>query len=277
MRLTLLLLMIFYGCGGSGDAPPADPVPAHETLRIPSTVLQEERVINIWLPPQYTASTDSFAVLYMPDGGIKEDFPHIANTIAALVAGGEIAPVILVGIENTQRRRDLTGPSSVPEDAEIAPISDGAALFRSFIATELMLEIEKRYRTRPQRAIVGESAAGLFIVETFLLQPDLFEIYIAMDPAIYWNDHSLVKMAPQKLGEFPDHPITLWFAASDVIDIYPYNDQLAKVLEEHAPVNLRWKYQKRMDLQHGTIFRATKEGAFKWAMWPASGTIPSGQ
>ncbi len=45
-----------------------------------------------------------------------------------------------------------------------------------------MPEMRGRYRTTGETAIVGESLAGLFVVETFLLEPDLFDTYIAIDP-----------------------------------------------------------------------------------------------
>lgn len=93
----------------------SDPVPIYESLTITSNLLNEDRIINIWTPPNYNQSTDSLTVVYMPDGGIKEDFPHIANTIAELVENGKIPPVILVGIENTERKRDLTGPTENEE------------------------------------------------------------------------------------------------------------------------------------------------------------------
>ena len=42
----------------------------------------------------------------MADGGIiDEDFPHIANTIAELMKTKKIPPIILVGIENTAKKR----------------------------------------------------------------------------------------------------------------------------------------------------------------------------
>jgi enterochelin esterase-like enzyme len=49
----------------------------------------------------------------MPDGGIDEDFPHVVNTVDSLIALGAIRPVIVVGIPNTQRRRDLAGPNRI--------------------------------------------------------------------------------------------------------------------------------------------------------------------
>ena len=106
--------------------------------------------------------------MYIADGGIiDEDFPHIANTIAELMKTKKIPPIILVGIANTQRRRDLTGPTEVAKDKEIAPIVGGSEKFRAFIKEELFPEINKRYRTTNEKSIIGESLSGLFVVETF--------------------------------------------------------------------------------------------------------------
>ena len=117
----------------SNNQQPNDPIPAHETFTIDSKYVNEKRVINVWFPDEYKNSTDSLPVLYMPDGGINEDFPHIANTLSDLIKAKKIKPIILVGIENTQRRRDLTPPTSVAKDKEIAPVVGGSAAFRNFI------------------------------------------------------------------------------------------------------------------------------------------------
>ena len=145
-----------------------DPIPKHDSLTIVSKFVNETRRINIWTPPNYNQTTDSLPILYMPDGGIiDEDFPHIANTIAELMKTKKIPPIILVGIANTQRRRDLTGPTEVAKDKEIAPIVGGSEKFRAFIKEELFPEINKRYRTTNEKSIIGESLSGLFVVETF--------------------------------------------------------------------------------------------------------------
>ncbi len=73
----------------------------------------------------------------------------------------------------------------------------GSAAFRRFIRAELMPLVNARCRTTGETAIVGESLAGLFVVETFLLEPDLFDTYVAFDPSLWWNDAYLVKRAAE--------------------------------------------------------------------------------
>ena len=97
--------------------PAPDPVPSHDTLMLPSRALAETRQINVHTPAGYASSdTSHFPVLYMPDGGLDEDFPHIVHTVDSLIDLGVIRPVIVVGVPNTQRRRDLTGPTRVASD-----------------------------------------------------------------------------------------------------------------------------------------------------------------
>jgi enterochelin esterase-like enzyme len=82
-----------------------------QTFTIDSKVLGESRRINVYLPPPYTGSASArLPVLYMPDGGMSEDFLHIAGLVQVSVGNGTMRPFVLVGIENTQRRRDLTDP-----------------------------------------------------------------------------------------------------------------------------------------------------------------------
>ena len=184
----------------SGGASAASPLAIGETFTIQSKTLGETRRINVYLPPQYTDSPSvRLPVLYMPDGGAAEDFFHVAGLVQVSTGNGTMRPFILVGIENTQRRRDLTGPTENPEDRKIAPRVSGSAAFRSFIRTELMPVIRSRYRTTQETAIIGESLAGLFIVETFFLEPDLFDTYIAFDPSLWWNNEELLKRAAERL------------------------------------------------------------------------------
>ena len=247
--------------------PPADPVPVHDTLTVVSQALGEPRPVNVHAPPGYdTLPTTRYPVLYMPDGGLDEDFPHIVATVDSLIALGAIRPVIVVGVPNTQRRRDLTGPTRVASDSAIAPKVGGSAAFRKFIAGELIPLIEARYRVTDERAIVGESLAGLFVVETFLLEPGLFDHYVALDPSLWWNGDALVDSAQAHLAAFDDAPRTLFLATSNVPDIATPTARLATILLNRPPPGLVWSYLARPDLTHATIFRAVGPEALAEAL-----------
>ena len=260
----LFIIITFNSCTSKAQTP--DPIPEHDTFIIKSELLSEDRVINVWKPENYKNATDSLPVMYMADGGIKEDFPHIANTLAQLIKEQKIKPLILVGIENTQRRRDLTGFTEVAKDKEIAPVVGGSDKFRTFIKEELFSEIEKRYRTKAEKSIIGESASGLFVMETFFLSPEMFDHYIAFDPSLWWNNHYLVRTAKEHLSKFPSTEKKIWFAGSSAKDIAPYTKQLAEILKNEKPSHLTWKFSNEPKEKHHTIFRATKEKALIWTL-----------
>jgi uncharacterized protein len=261
---TLVAINLLVSC--SNTASYNDPIPEHDNFTVQSEHVQEQRVINVWTPPQYAESNDSYPVLYMPDGGIKEDFPHIANTISKLIEEKKIAPIILVGIENTERGRDLTGASTAEYDKQFCPMTDGAKNFRAFIYQELMPVINEKYRTTSIKGVVGESLAGLFVMETFLEHPTTFDFYIAMDPSLWWNNHYLVSNADSLLSRFPNNELTLWYAGSSAEDISVHTKALQTNLDQSAPKNLTWKYSDQPIEKHNTIFRATKEKAFIWVL-----------
>lgn len=260
----LVFCIVFLGCANSTQI--ADPIPAHDSFTIQSKKVRETRTINVWTPDNYKTSSDSLPVMYMADGGIKEDFPHIANTFAQLIKENKIAPMILVGIENTQRRRDLTGPTEVETDKEIAPVVGGSAQFRAFINDELFPEINKRYRTSNKRGILGESASGLFVMETFFLKPEMFDYYIAFDPSLWWNNHYLIRTAKSNLDNLPPTEKKLWFAGSNAKDVSKYTKELSKIIFDKNLKDLKWNYSDEPKEKHQTIFRATKEKALIWSL-----------
>lgn len=257
-------LLIVASCTKTSQS--VDPIPTHETFTIQSKKVNEARVINVWTPENYKSNSDSLPVMYMADGGIKEDFPHIANTLAELIKQNKIKPIILVGIENTQRRKDLSGFTNVDKDKEVAPEVGGSEQFRAFIKDELFAEINKKYRTSNRKGIIGESLSGLFVTETFLLTPEMFDFYIAFDPSLWWNNQYLVKTAKKHLAKFPKNQKIFWFAGSNAEDISPNTKQLRDVLKAENPSTVKWIYSDEPNEEHVTIFRATKEKAIVWTL-----------
>lgn len=259
--------VIAWGQGAAGPSADVAPLVIGETFAIESRTLGETRTINVYLPATYdTDSTTRLPVLYMPDGGIGEDFLHIAGLVQVSVGNGTMRPFILVGIENTARRRDLTGPTAVESDRQIAPVVGGSAAFRKFIRAELMPAIRSRYRTTDETAIVGESLAGLFVVETLFLEPDLFDTYIAFDPSLWWNDGALVSYAREHMDGISGR--TLYLAASRD-DVDGLTQRLSAELQEGAPAGTRWYYRPMPEERHATIYHPAALGAFRWAFAPA--------
>ncbi|MBL8974188.1 MAG: alpha/beta hydrolase [Myxococcales bacterium] len=241
-------------------------IPAHHSFTLDSRILHETRRINLYLPPGLDPSA-RYPVLYMPDGGLAEDLPHLLRSVDAGIRAGELRPLIVVGIENTERRRDLTGPTDVPDERAIAPRVGGAAHIRRFLRAELIPAIDRRAPTSGEAAIIGESLAGLFILETFLLDPDLFTTAIAISPSLFWNHQALVRAAPAALRARPARPTTLYLThASDDDDA---TTTLAAVLRQHAPASLRWTFAPRPDQHHATIYRAVAPEALR-AVFPAT-------
>lgn len=233
----------------------ADSITIGETFQMHSAILGEARRINVYRPPAYGEPAGTRRpVLYMPDGGIAEDFLHVAGLLQVSVGNGTMRPFIVVGIENTERRRDLTGPTRVAEDSTIAPRVGGSAAFRRFIRDELIPLIDARYATTNERGIIGESLAGLFVVETFLLDPTLFDSYIAFDPSLWWNDAALLDVAAARIRGQDGSPRQLYLASSSEPELARLTADFATILRTSAPATLNWHYQPMPTETHATIY-----------------------
>jgi predicted alpha/beta superfamily hydrolase len=267
---------------GSASAPSSS-IPAalqnapHESFTISSRKMGEVRRINLYTPPGYAESpTARYPVLYLLDGGDAEDFPtpHILATVDAAIRAKEMQPIIVVGIENTERRRDMTGPTTVPADLAIARQVGGSATFRAFLRDELTSLIAQRVRTSGRAALMGESAAGLFVVETFFLAPDMFDTYVAISPRVSWNDSSLVRGAEAWLRAHSQLRATLYLGGAGDDDIDDQRAKLGQILAAHAPAGLTWFYEPRPDLLHANIYETVSPSVLRRLFPPSGPTEP---
>lgn len=251
----------------------ATPLVIGESFNIESLALQEKRHINVYMARAWDTPPDApLPVLYMPDGGVAEDFLHVAGLLQVSVANGTMRPFMLVGMQNTQRRRDLTGPTDSAEDRRIAPVVGGAAAYRAFIRDELMPEVKRRYRTTGETAIVGESLAGLFVVETYLLEPQMFDHYLAFDPSLWWNQGALPRQAAALMARGKPGKHSLYLASSSEAGIAIDVQHLAEVLEKQAPSGLQWHLEKMPEETHGTIYHPAALRAFRAVFKPQGAT-----
>jgi predicted alpha/beta superfamily hydrolase len=177
-------------------------------------------------------------------------------------------PFILVGIENTERRRDMTGPTEKAEDRKIAPRVGGSEPFRKFVRTELMPEVKTRYRTTGETAVVGESLAGLWVLETFLREPDLFDTYLAFDPSLWWNNDALVKAAAEPLPDHAKLEKTVYVATS-AEGTPELAERFIDNLQKNAPPGLHLTYEKMPEEKHSTIYHPAALKAFRAVFKPS--------
>lgn len=253
----------------SPAASAAESIAFGETFTIASAILGETRRINVYVPPAWGEAPDARRpVLFMPDGGLAEDFLHVAGLLQVSVGNGTMRPFILVGIENTERRRDLTGPTRVAKDSTIAPRVGGSAAFRRFLRAELMPAVDARYRTTGETGIVGESLAGLFVVETFLLEPDLFDHYIAFDPSLWWNDRHLLGVAAEPRAGTGSRPRTLFLASSGEPELAELTGRFADVLGKRGDPGVTLHYTPMPAETHATIYHPAALLAFRQLFKP---------
>jgi predicted alpha/beta superfamily hydrolase len=130
-----------------------------------------------------------------------------------------------------------------------------------------MPAVQARYRTTDESAIVGESLAGLFVVETFLLEPDLFDTYIAFDPSLWWNGGDLVERAGQRVGAATGR--SLYLASSGQQEIAALTARLADALAGRPPPGTTWHYEPMPSESHATIYHPAALRAFRRLFRPA--------
>lgn len=217
--------------------------------------LDERRRINILLPASYADGDRAYPVLYLIDGGVKEDWFHIAGLVQLGDLNGVTQEVILVGIEGTDRKRDLTSPSQDPLDIKEVPTQGGADQFRRFLADELKPYIAKNFRTTPETGVIGESLAGLFILETFLRQPDLFTHYIAVSPSLWWNKQALSYQAADLLKAHAPAPRSLHLAiGNEGGGMRAGLDRVMAALKARPPAGLTWDFQDLTGERHHSVY-----------------------
>ncbi|MBB3122404.1 putative alpha/beta superfamily hydrolase [Massilia violacea] len=59
----------------------------------------------------------------------------------------------------------------------------------------MISHVEAKYRSAPYRTFVGHSVGGLAVVHTLVHRPQLFNSYISLEGALWWDKRHVVKDA----------------------------------------------------------------------------------
>lgn len=263
-RPLATLIGIALACAAPAAAQPV-PISIGETHRIASKPLAQERVVNVYLPADYATSGKRYPVLYLIDGGLDQDFLHVTGTSALGALWARSQPVIVVGIATQDRRRELTGQTRDQALLRQYPTAGHSAEFRAFIRDEVMPMVNSRYRTNGESGVIGESLAGLFIVETFLTEPELFDHYAAISPSLWWDNGRLAQGAAERLKTASSKPHRLYLTiANEGGEMQAATDQLVQALAAHPREGRAWCYAPHPQLTHATTYHSVSPEALQY-------------
>ena len=195
------------------SAPPASG-PEPEPLVIGESysfaVLEAERAVNVILPPDYNDDpTKTWPIIVQLDGGTDQDL-FLANGMEKWNRlWGRSKSAILVGVQTVDRQRELLPPTRVAGEAKQYPTAGESEAFRSWLAEVVLPTIRANYRHDGTAILLGESAAGHFVVESWLEQPGLFTGYAAISPSMQWDAMGMAMGAPDRIERRPPLYISL--------------------------------------------------------------------
>jgi predicted alpha/beta superfamily hydrolase len=242
--------------------------PAPERITIHSNVLNEDRAILVRMPAAAQGKKDKYPVLYLADGDAHIN--EVGAIIDFLASQSRCTPLIVVGIPNTDRTRDLTPTRADQKNAkgvfvQAEPTSGGGDEFLEFIQTELFPEIEKRYPTQPYRIFAGHSLGGLLAIHALIAHSDMFNAYIAVSPSLQWDDQHTLHQAQQFLARQKEFKKTLFFSLGNEGALpNPMGDgfnQMQKLFTTSTPKGFLVRSARYPDEDHGsTTFLAHYAG-----------------
>ncbi|HEV3326085.1 MAG TPA: alpha/beta hydrolase-fold protein [Puia sp.] len=281
---SVAILLLFLSQCKSKDST----VSIGKIVTIDSKILGEKR--TVWIHSPYNlnrshATTETFPVAYLLDGGAH--FSSVMGMIQQLseVNGNTLIPnMILVGILNTDRERDLTPTHAATDyrgDSAAVKTSGGGERFVAFIEKELIPYVDSAYPTAPYRVLIGHSLGGLTVINTLVHHPGLFNSYLAIDPSMWWDHQQLLRQTETALAQDRFAGKTLYLAIANTMT--PGMDtahvrkdttgmtlhirsilQLADALKRNSNNGLRWTYKYYDNDSHGTVPLIAEYDAFRF-------------
>lgn len=233
--------------------------------KIDSKILNEKRVLNIYLPQGYHPdSSTTYNTVYVLDGSYNEDFPHIAGIVQFMNMYQLMPNSIVVGIANVDRYRDFTSLSKEKDDIKGIPNNGGAPKFIEFIEKEVQHLINKNYKTNEHKTIIGQSLGGLIATEILMAKPQLFDDYIIVSPSLWWNNKRLVKTADKYFKEHQELNKKIFVSLGKEHPImHEVADKLVDAIKTSENEKITLFYEPILTEDHATILHKAVYMAFE--------------
>jgi len=260
-RISAILICLF--CAFAVNAQTPKPFSIGEIKTLKSTILAEDRTLNIYLPDGYN-DKEKYPVIYLLDGSANEDFLHIVGLVQFFSLTFKMPNTIIVGIANVNRKRDFTFPAKIEKFKKMHPITGGSAKFIDFIEKELQPYIKNNYKTNDSTYLIGQSLGGLIASEILLKKPDLFSNYIIVSPSLWWDDGALLKQAPALLTGQTDYKKWVYVSVgTEGKEMEEGAAGLVKALQNSGKKNMKIDFvplpkETHTTILHNSIYEALK-------------------
>jgi len=211
---------------------------------IHSQVLDEDRLLLVHLPREYGDTQLNYPVLYLLYGqDINNYFAEAAIITEKLGGTGEIPPVIVIGVANTNRYRD-----NLPTKIRGRSDSGGANNFLRFFEEELIPYVDKNYRTKNFRILAGPQAGAVFGLYALITKPKLFQAVLSENP--FMNPENSEFLYPKaelffKNAESMKSFLYIKCEKNERPQDLEYAERFVKLLESEQPDGFRYKVEFR--------------------------------
>ncbi|WP_189342872.1 alpha/beta hydrolase-fold protein [Ulvibacter litoralis] len=220
-------------------------------VSITSEILKEERPLLIYLPPSYYSNKDQqYPVLYILDGDYN--FQYVTGLIELQSNISENIPeMIVVGISGKGTK---TYRKNCKPNIQGAKDIGNADETLQFIKSELTPYIHSNYKAADYKILAGHSIGGLFVINSALVQPDLFNHYIAISPALWWSDKAIQKRAKDIFKKNTSYSSDVYVSLADEKGM-----EVASFLKH---TNDGFKFKQFEEENHNSVGEPT----YKWAL-----------
>ena len=181
-----------------------------KTIKIHSKELNQDREIFIYTPNFYKEyKYRYYNVIYVFDSQTKEYF-DLVHSLLPFLSKEVDNPYIVVGITSTwiddpdspYGRNDdlLPKPKNVPQNNFYGHAN--RENFIKFFEKEIIPYVDKNYRTKSKRILVGHSLSASFVISTFILNPHLYNSYISISPNLVYDKEGVSNELEEKEIEY---------------------------------------------------------------------------
>jgi predicted alpha/beta superfamily hydrolase len=211
---------------------------------VESKILGEKRNILVATPPEMKPGLPLLVVL---DG--EWTFTKIAVIVDHLVSNGRLPPMVVAGVVNTDRGRDMM------PTIEGGEFGDGPSdKFLAFLADELIPKLAGEYPIGKYRILAGHSNGGMFSLYAFIRRPEVFQANIALSPS-YGLDDRFVALLGRALAKSNGAPrfVFLGWGGDEEADISVGALRFAKTFEGTPSANVEYHYEVFPGETHGSV------------------------